>query len=87
MKFIKLERHEFRCRPGKGWQQIINDCGHQHHCARRQAANTVGAPEDDLSRDAAPYVGGVMLCPHYMSFETAAGGPMAPAKRWVSDRV
>ena len=66
MKYIRLGPKEFRCRPGKGWKQLINDCGMQKHCARRLAANTVGAPEDDLSRDAKqnPYVVGYMVCPH-----------------------
>lgn len=67
MKYIRLGPKEFRCRPGKGWKQLINDCGMQGRCARRLAANVDGAPEDDLSRDAKPnpYVPGLMVCPHH----------------------
>lgn len=71
MKYVALGPKECRCRPAKGWQQLLNDCGMQSRCARRLAANTVGAPEDDLSRDAKPnpYVSGLMVCPHHKVVE------------------
>lgn len=71
MKCIRLDTKEFRCRPGKGWKQLINDCGMQGRCARRLAANVDGAPEDDLSKDAKPnpYVSGLMVCPHHKVVE------------------
>lgn len=68
MKYIQLGPKEFRCRPAKGWNALLNDCGMQGRCARRLAANVHGAPEHDLSRDAHPNpytLGATMVCQHF----------------------
>lgn len=68
MKFILLDKREPRCRPEKPNTVLHNDCGNQKACARRLAANTVGAPEQDFSKSASMMMG-VFVCGHYLSAE------------------
>lgn len=73
MKFIHLARTEARCRPEKPNSILHNDCGMQATCARRLAANTVGAEEKDFSRTSLRhYFGSAMMCLEFMSAEKAA---------------
>ena len=67
MKFIHLARTEARCRPEKPNTILHNGCPQQDVCARRIAANTVGAPEQDFSRELQPDVGSTFFpCEHFV---------------------
>lgn len=68
MKYIPLHPTVIRCRPKPGFTQLLNDCGHQAHCARRIAANLSGNETEDLSQYAMGmhvYVG----CSYYVPFD------------------
>lgn len=77
MRFITLTPREPRCRPEKGFTTLHNDCGNQTACARRLAANTVGAPERDFSKTAQPLMG-VFICSQYLPVDTHSERAGAP---------
>jgi hypothetical protein len=71
VKFISLSPREPRCRPEPPNQILHNDCGMQAKCARRLAANTIGALEFDYSRKAQSMMG-MLLCHQYIDASSVA---------------
>lgn len=83
MRYVHLDPNELRCRPVAPLTARHNDCGKQGQCARALASNTVGAPQDDLSRDASTVYAYLMRCPHFLSVEDAQRLVSRPAtKEW-----
>ena len=71
MRFIALAQTVERCRPEPPLTKLHNDCGAQDRCARRLAANTVGAKQRDFSKAAMPY-GSTVLCRSFLEVEGGA---------------
>lgn len=70
-KFIALHETVHRCRPEAPMSKLHNDCGQESVCARRLAANTVGAPQLDLSKYAANLGGATVMCTFFVPLSNA----------------
>lgn len=69
-RYIALHASVKRCRPEPPLTKLHNDCGREHECARRLAANLAGNPTQDFSKTATSY-GMVMLCSHFINVAAA----------------
>ena len=78
MKYIPLHTSVKRCRPEPPLTKLHNDCGREHECARRQAANVNCRPTQDFSKTATAY-GTTMLCNRFVSIAAAEHYRDAPA--------
>lgn len=69
-RYIPLHRSVTRCRPQPPLSQLHNDCGMQHSCARRVAANIHGDATQDFSIGCTAY-GTYMHCSRFVAMAEA----------------